>query len=66
MNLDRLDSLLRKLKGEHLCKDYKKYDIEVQEMIERIYRATYRMGLFDNQIIYILDEALTPFKKGGK
>lgn len=62
---ETLDSLIRELKGVHLCKYYKEYSEEVQEMIEKLYKATYRVGLFKPQIVYILDKALEPFSRGG-
>lgn len=61
---DTLEKLLDKAKGEHICKSYKLYKQEVQEMMENLYKATYRLGLYDSQILYVLDEALKPFKKG--
>lgn len=63
---ETLESLISKASEANLCKHYQEYDIEVQQMVEKLYKATYRVGLFKSQIIYILDEALTPFKKGGK
>ena len=64
-SIETLDSLIRELKGTHLCKYYKEYNIEVQQMIENLYKATYRIGLFKSQIVYILDKALEPFSRGG-
>ena len=61
---DTLDSLVSKLKKDtYLCKQYKRYNNDVQQMVNNIYKATYRIGLYDSQIIYILEEALKPFKK---
>ena len=60
---ETLDKLIKKLKGSHLCKHYKEYDEDIQQMVENLYNATYRIGLYDAQIVYILDEALQPFKK---
>lgn len=60
---ETLDALLKRLKGTHLCKHYKEYDEEVQQMIDNLYKATFRMGLYDGQIVYILDEAMQPFEK---
>jgi len=60
---ETLDKLIKKVKKDHLCKHYKEYDIEVQQMVENLYNATYRIGLYDAQIVYILDEAMQPFKK---
>lgn len=60
---ETLERLINNTKGEHLCKYYKEYSQEVQNMIESLYNATYRIGLYNGQILYILDQALEPFKK---
>jgi hypothetical protein len=63
---ETLETLISRLKKEHLCMHYKEYSSEVQEMVEKIYKALFRINLYDAQIVYILDEALLPFKRGGK
>lgn len=63
MERETLENLLKKTKESDLCRYYKYYDVDVQQMIENLYKATYRMGLYNGQIIYILNEALQPFKK---
>lgn len=63
MEKQTLDNLLKKTKETDLCRYYKYYDIDVQQMIENLYKATYRIGLYDAQIVYILDEAMQPFEK---
>ena len=60
---DTLDNLIKKTKESDLCRCYKMYDVDVQQMINNLYNASYRMGLYKNQIIYILNEALKPFNK---
>lgn len=59
-----LEDLLKKAKQEHLCRHYELYREEVQQMQKNLFKAAYRMGLYDSQILYILDEALKSFKKG--
>lgn len=66
MKTRTLDDFLYQLKGVYLCKEYDKYSKEVQEMVNNLFKATFRLNLYDGQIAYVLDEALKPFKKGGK
>lgn len=66
MERETLENLLKKTKENDLCRYYKCYDVDVQQMVENLYKATYRMGLYGGQIIYILNEALQPFKKEKK
>lgn len=60
---ETLDTLIKKLKSEHNCKHYKEYDENVQEMVQKLYNATYRVGLFQEQIAYVIDQALEPFER---
>ena len=66
MKTKELDDFLNEIKGAHLCKEYKQYNDEIQKMIENLFKATFRLNLYNAQIVFILDEALKPFKKGGK
>lgn len=61
MEKQTLDSLLKKTKESDLCRYYRLYDKEVQKMVENLYEALYRVGLFNSQIIYVLNRALEPF-----
>ena len=63
LKLETLEELIKNTDNNHPCKYYKEYDIEVQQMIENVYKATYRVGLFKSQIVYILDKALEPFER---
>ena len=51
-------------KQTNFCCYYSEYSEEVQGSLKNIYAACLRFGLYKSQILYILDEALKPFKKG--
>lgn len=44
------------------CFYYKDYSEEVQKSIKNIYESCWRFGLYPSQIIFILNNALEPFK----
>ena len=60
---DKLENILDQTKGHHLSKQYYLYSDEVQQMVKNVYNAVNRMNLYNSQIVYILDQALEPFKK---
>ena len=44
------------------CKRIDLYDDDVQEMMQYIYEALWRFNLRNSQIIYVLNEAIRPFR----
>ena len=56
----------RNAKPINLCSHYSEYSEEVQESLKKIYAACFRFGLYKQQTLYVLDEALTPFKRKKK
>lgn len=51
------------IKDEKLLKEYQRLDRIEKEVLSNIYMACYRFALLDKQIIYILKEAIRPYKR---
>ena len=56
----------KKATDKDVCKKIELYDYEVQQMLQKVYEALWRLNLYDSQMIYVFNEALSPFKIGGK
>lgn len=51
------------LKSNKLLDQYNKAPIDVQKMLQNIYKVAYRYALTDSQIVYLLEQAIKPFQK---
>lgn len=49
-------------KSNEIKKYYNNSNNDIKEMIKNLYNACYRFGLNDTQTIYMIDQALKPFK----
>lgn len=50
------------LKNKKLLDEYDNAPIDVQKMLQNIYKVAYRYALTDSQVVYLLEQAIEPFK----
>lgn len=55
------DFIVKNTTEKDWCKFYKDYPYPVQRMLKNLYKCCFRFNMYNQQIVYVLNQALEPF-----
>ena len=62
MRIEKIEEFLIRKQENNLLNIYRSTNRDIKQMMNNLYNASFRFGLREVQIIYMLNEAVRPFK----